>query len=129
MKSRKNEQYYYDIVNYIIKKEFIHVLEDYLKHWRMPKKNYIVNEDFRDHINLIINAINDNDLDKFTMDINNTTFYYDNLKITLQFSDECTFLNLNDTCIAQLCRNHKNIFKLHMKIIDYFNNILKFNKK
>ena len=125
MKSRKNELYYYNIVNYIIKNEFVDVLEDYIKHWKKPKKNDFVNEDTRDDIKLIINAINNNDLHKFIMDMCTTSFYYDNLKITLQFCDDCTFLYLNDEDMALLSRNHNKIFNLHIKIIQYFNDILK----
>ena len=78
-KRRLDEKYYYDIVNQIIKNEFVNVLEDYLKHWKKSQKNAIVKEDTRDYIKLIIDTINDYDLEKFTINTNQTIFYYNDL--------------------------------------------------
>ena len=149
MKSRKNEAYYYNIVNNIIKIEFIEVLNDYLKYWRMPKRGEtlgkkpmffsqactgeeysspretIINGDRREWIKVIIDAINDYDLDEFNVQINTTTFNYNGLPIQLQFCDECTFLNFGIfDCVVILTRNHDKVINLHMKIRDYFINVL-----
>ena len=123
-KRRLDEKYYYNIVNQIIKNEFVNVLEDYLKHWKKPQKNAIVKEDTRDYIKLIINTINENDLEAFIINDKVTTFNYDDLQFGLGFIDEATVLYLNNNCIALLTINHNKIFNLHMKIRDYFNNIL-----
>jgi len=60
--------------------EFIDVLEDYLKHWKKPRKNDLVKEDTRHLIKLIINLINNNYLHKHKYSINN---YYNNCNYKL----------------------------------------------
>ena len=86
MKSRLNEACYYNIVNNIIKCEFINVLDDYLLHWVNPQPYSVVNFDSTNIIKLIINTIKDNDLKKFKIDEFGTSFVYNHLLIRLCFS-------------------------------------------
>ena len=116
MKSRLTQKYYYDIVNNVIKNELVSVLDDYL--------NHLVKYENRDYVKLIIDTINEKDLYCFKIDEKGTNFSYDDLLIRLGFGNDCTNLYLNNKLIAILTRNHDNVINLHMRIRDYFNDIL-----